>query len=82
MMRDTCQWNPDTIGDGAGSQDNIQLPGGYPGIVIKCFVKISQPEEQDRVRILSFDIQVLLTKRSKVLGHILSAYCSFKLALM
>ena len=43
-----------------GGQCQVQFPGRKAGIVVEHLVKIAQPEEQDGIRIVLFDLQVLL----------------------
>ncbi len=49
-------------------EHQVQLPRCDPGIFVKGLVEISQPEEQNRVRVLFLDFQIL-TVEGCWLGH-------------
>ena len=71
MVRDPGHRDPISLCNIARGQDNIELPCCDFSIPIKSFVKISQPEEQDRVRVLAFNREILLADggQFRVFGH-------------
>ena len=50
-------------------QNNVQLARSNFGVLVECFIKIAQAEEQECIRILSFNFQVLLTDGGNIVGH-------------
>ena len=59
---------PDTLGHRAGGQNDVQFPRGDLGVIIKGLVEIAQPEENDRILVLAFNVEVLLAERCDF-GH-------------
>ena len=55
--------------DRPGSKDNIQFAGSDLGILVKGLIKVTQAKENDRIRILALDFQVLLADGRDVIGH-------------
>ena len=54
----------------AGGQDDIEFAGSDLGIFIEGFVKIAQAKEQNRVRILAFDFEILFADGGDIVfGH-------------
>ncbi len=70
VIGDACQRSTHAFADRAGGQNNIQLAGCDLGIFIEGFVKIAEAKKEDGVRIIPFDIQILLSNGSDVIvGH-------------
>ena len=69
VMGDPCQRCPYPLPDRARGQNDIELPGDDLSILIECFVKIPQTEEQQSVWVFALDLEILLTDGGDVLGH-------------
>jgi hypothetical protein len=63
VMRYASHGDTDAFRDRPRGEDDIQLTRGDLGILIEGFVKVTQAEEHDRIRMLAFDIQVLASER-------------------
>ena len=47
----------------ARGQRDIQQPGGSAGVVVEHLVEIPHPKQQDNIRVLGLDAQILLHQR-------------------
>jgi hypothetical protein len=63
MVGNASQWYPLTFAHLSGSKRNFQLTRGGPGIIVKGFVEIAQPEKDDGIRIALFDFEILPSER-------------------
>jgi len=50
-------------------KQGVEFTRGGLRILVEGLVEIAQAEEQDRVRVLAFDLQVLLADGGDILGH-------------
>ncbi len=62
-------WHPGAFGHVARGEHDVQFPGGEFRVLVKRLVEIAQTEKHDRVRVLPFDIQILLANGGDVLRH-------------
>ncbi len=58
-----------TFGDVARGEHDVEFARGNLGVLVKGLVEIAEAEEQDRVRVGAFDLEVLLANGGNVVGH-------------
>ena len=68
VMRHPAHRHALALAHRAAGQHQIQLARGGVGVVIEHFVKVAQPEHDDRVRELDLEVEILLARRSHI-GH-------------
>jgi len=74
MVRDAGHRDALVLGYRAAGQHQVKLTGGDLGVLVERLVKIAQAEEDDRIRELALDVQVLAAHRGDVcLGHRLAS---------
>jgi len=73
VVRNARHRDPDVLGDRTRGKEDVQLPRGNLRVFIEGFVEVAEAEEQNRIRILRLQVQILLTQRRRVVrGHALN----------
>jgi hypothetical protein len=52
--------------EGARGERDPGVAGDEPGVVVEALVEVTEPVEQDRVRVLALEIEVLPARRDQV----------------
>jgi hypothetical protein len=74
MSRDAGQGHPLPLPNRPGGEHQIQLPGDDLRIRIEGLVEIAEPEKQDGVRMLAFQIQILTPDGGEILHRTASPF--------
>jgi hypothetical protein len=67
MIRNASQWHTNAFANGARGENNIKLTSRDLCILIESFVEIAKPKEEDSIRILAFNVKILLSNRGSVI---------------
>ena len=59
VVRDAGHRDAHPLGHRARGQNEVEFAGGGPGVLVKSLVKVAQPKENDGVRVLGLDLEIL-----------------------
>ncbi len=68
VVRDARQRDAHAAADGTGGEHDVEFAGGDLGVLVEGLVEIADAEEEDRVGMVAFDLEVLLADGGDVVG--------------
>ena len=60
MVGNAAHGDPLALGNGAPGEDQVQLAGRHVRVIVEHFVEVAQAKEDDGVRVLRLDVEILL----------------------